>query len=116
MSERRGISSIGLLVSAMLGRCKRTAAGYWRWVSRIVCPRVGGHGSDPVETMRPVNVGQLPGIGFSGEDIALKELIRMLTIGERIRILCDDGVLVAEKISQTQFKLIDSQRMSKFVH
>lgn len=115
MSERRGISSIGLLVSAMLDRCKRTAARYWRWVSRIVC-RVGGHGSDPFESMRPVNVGQLPGIGFCGEDIELNELIRMLTVGDRIRILCDDGFIVAEKISQTQLKLIDSQRMSRFVH
>lgn len=116
MSERRGIPSIGLLVSAMLDRCKRTAARYWRWVSGIVCPRVGGHGSDLFESMRPLNVGQPPGIGFCGEDIELKELIRMLTIGDRIRILCNDGFIVAEKISQTQFKLIDSQRMSRFVH
>lgn len=116
MSARRGISSIGLLVSAMLDRCKRAAARYWRWVSRIVCPGVCGHGSDPFESMGPVNVGQPPGIGFYGQDIELKELIRMLTIGDRIRILCDDGFLVAEKISQTQLKLIDSQKMPRFVH
>ena len=116
MAERRGISSVGLLLSAMLDRCKRTAARYWQCVSGIVRPTVGGHGSDPFESVRPVNVGQPPQIDFCGEDIELKELISMLTIGDRIRILCDDGVLVAEKISQTQFKLIDSQRMSKLVH
>lgn len=107
---------MGLLLSAMLDRWKRTAARHWRCVSRIVRPTVGGYGSDPFESVRPVNVGQPPRIGLCGEDIELKELIRMLNIGDRIRILCDDGVLVAEKISQTQFKLIDSQRMSKFVH
>lgn len=116
MSEGRGISSIGLLLSAMLHRCKRTAAGHWRWVSRTVWLRVAGHGSDPFESVRPVHVGQPPRIGLCGEDIELKELIRILTIGDRVRILCDDGVLVAEKISQTQFKLIDSIRMSRLVH
>ncbi len=40
----------------------------------------------------------------------------MLTIGDRIRFLCDDGVLVAEKMSQTQFKLVSAESMSKVVH
>ena len=107
---------MGLLLSAMLGRCKRTAARHWRWVSGIVWPKVAGYGSDPFESVRSVSVGHPPRTGFCGEDIELKELIRILTIGDRIRIICDDGVLLAEKISQTQFKLIDSQRMSKVVH
>lgn len=116
MSKRCGISSIGLLVSAMLDWGKRAVARHWQCASRIVWPRVGGHKNDAFEGVRPVNVSQRPGIGFCGEDIALKELIKMLTIGDRIRIQCDDGVLLAEKISQTQFKLIDSQGMSKVVH
>ncbi len=116
MSERRKISSIGLLLSAMVGRCKRTAARHWQCLSRIIWPTMDGHGSDPFESVRPVNVAPPPRIGFCSEDIELKELIRLLTIGDRIRILCDDGVLVAEKMSQTQFKLIDSQRVSKLVH
>jgi hypothetical protein len=39
-----------------------------------------------------------------------------LRVGERIQVLCDDGVIVAEKISHTQFKLIHCQAMSELVH
>jgi hypothetical protein len=31
-------------------------------------------------------------------------------------VLCDDGVLVAEKISETQFKLIHAEMMTDLVH
>jgi len=33
-----------------------------------------------------------------------EEVVKVLNIGDRIRVLCDDGVVVAEKISQTQFR------------
>jgi hypothetical protein len=46
----------------------------------------------------------------------LEEFIEVLSIGDRVRLLCDDGVVVAEKISQTQFKLIHCQMMSELVH
>jgi len=36
----------------------------------------------------------------------VEELVKVLNIGDRIRVLCDDGFIVAEKISQTQFELI----------
>jgi len=54
-------------------------------------------------------------VDFCGERIELKEFIKLLRIGERIRVFCDDGVFVAEKISETQFELIDCQMISKFV-
>jgi hypothetical protein len=76
----------------------------------------GGCRSDPSEDVRPVNVGQSSRIDFCGEDIELQEILKTLTIGDRIRILCDDGVLVAEKMTQTQFKLVSAQSMSKLVH
>ena len=46
----------------------------------------------------------------------LEKFIKILGIGDRIRVFCDDGVLVAEKVSQTQFKLIDCQVMSESVN
>lgn len=55
-------------------------------------------------------------VDFCGQRIELGEFIKMLRIGERIRVLCDDGVFVAEKVSLTQFKLIDSKEFSKMVH
>jgi hypothetical protein len=52
---------------------------------------------------------------FCGEGVELEEITRLLTVGDRIRVLCDDGVITAEKISETQFKLIDFQMMPKLV-
>lgn len=116
MSKGPGTSRISLLLSAMLTWCKRAATRYWQGVSGIVRLVRGGCRSDPSEDVRPVNVGQPLRIDFCDEDIELKEILRMLTVGDRIRILCDDGVLVAEKMSQTQFKLVGAQSMSKLVH
>jgi hypothetical protein len=47
---------------------------------------------------------------------ALTEFIKTLSIGDRIRVFCDDGVVVAEKISQTQFKEIHVEIMAELVH
>jgi len=55
-------------------------------------------------------------IGSCQQLIKFNELISVLRVGERIQVLCDDGVIVAEKISQTQFKLIHFQAMSELVH
>lgn len=50
------------------------------------------------------------------ENIELQECIRILRIGDRLRVFCNDGILVVEKISQTQFKLVHSQAMTELVH
>jgi hypothetical protein len=55
-------------------------------------------------------------IGSCQQLIEFNELTNVLRVGERIQVLCDDGVIVAEKISQTQFKLIHCQAMSELVH
>lgn len=116
MSKRRWISGISLLLSEMLGWFKRTAARYWQGASGIVWPIRSERRNDPCKGVRPVSAAQPLRIDFCGECIELKEFIKMLTVGDRIRVLCDDGVLVAEKVSRTEFRLIDSQRMSTLVH
>jgi hypothetical protein len=55
-------------------------------------------------------------VDFAGKPVELREFIKLLRIGDRIRVLCDDGVLVAEKISETQFTLINAQMMTESVH
>jgi hypothetical protein len=55
-------------------------------------------------------------VDFAGEPVALTEFIKTLSIGDRIRVFCDDGVVVAEKISQTQFKEIHVEMMADLVH
>jgi TusA-related sulfurtransferase len=46
----------------------------------------------------------------------LEEAVKVLNIGDRIRVLCDDGVVVAEKVSETQFELIHYQMISDSIH
>ena len=116
MFKRPGSSSISLLLPAMLDWCKKTATRSWQAVSGIVRFRRGPCRSNPSEDARPVSVGQPSRINFCGEDIEVKEILRTLTIGDRLRVLCDDGVLVAEKISQTQFKFVSAEGMSKLIH
>ena len=55
-------------------------------------------------------------IGSRQQLVKFNELIDVLPVGERSRVFCDDGVGVAEKISQTQFKLIHCQAVSELVH
>jgi hypothetical protein len=75
-----------------------------------------GHRYDRVEGRQSTMVGHAVQVDFCGERLELKEFTKALNIGDRIRVLCDDGVLVAEKISQTQFKLIQAQMLSELVH
>jgi hypothetical protein len=53
---------------------------------------------------------------LAGECVELREFAKKLNIGDRIRVLCDDGVLVAEKVSETQFKLIHAEMIAELVH
>jgi hypothetical protein len=107
MSKTSGIWRITLVWSAALDWCKKTASRYQRFAGRrSVQFKVG----------RATNVSHPLRVDFCGERIELKEFIKVLRIGDRIRVLCDDGVVVAEKISQTQFKLIHSQTVSELVH
>jgi hypothetical protein len=94
MSKQHRIGLSRLLVSAMVTwykkACERLASG----------PNIG----------RPLEVE------FCGERIELRKLTKLLSIGDRIRILCDDGVLVAEKISHAHFRVIQCQASAELVH
>ena len=53
---------------------------------------------------------------LAGKRVELMEFARGLNIGDRIRVFCDDGVLVAEKVSQTQLRIIQAATMTEGVH
>jgi hypothetical protein len=116
MSKRCAIWGISLSLLAALDWCKRTAGRYWPFSGGIVWSITPGHRHDQVERAQSTKVGHPVQIDFCGERIELKEFTKALNIGDRIQVLCDDGVLVAEKISQTQFKLIHAQMLSELVH
>lgn len=46
----------------------------------------------------------------------LGQLAKALKIGDRVRVHCNDGLLVAEKISESQFQLIDAQPIAGLVN
>lgn len=45
-------------------------------------------------------------VDLAGGLVELKKITEVMRIGDRIRAFCDDGVIEAEKISPTRFKLI----------
>jgi hypothetical protein len=112
MSKRRGIWAVSWPLSAALGWCKRTAGRYWRFAASTV----DGRQENQFGIARTTDNSAPFQPDFASELVELKEFAKTLNIGDRIRMLCDDGVLVAEKISQTQFKVLYSETMSEQVH
>ena len=116
MSKKRGICAVGLPPSAVLDWCKRTADRYRRFAGRIADQlRMVGR-ENQLDFARVMNTSDPLYVDFAGKRVELREFIKRLRIGDRIRVLCDDGVLVAEKISETQFTLIRAQTMTELVH
>ena len=116
MLKKRGIWSVGLPLLAVLDWCTRTAGRYRRFAGRIAGQlRMVGR-ENQSEVARVMNVSHPLHLDFAGKSVELRELTKVLRIGDRIRVLCDDGVLVAEKISATQFKLIHAETMAELVH
>lgn len=114
MSRRGGIRRISFALSAVLGRYKENVCRWWRFADGIASSIHDHHNEFEVE--RQTNDSHLFQLDSCPQLMELKEFMSLLSIGDRIRVLCDDGVLVAEKISRTQFKLIDCQIASESVH
>jgi hypothetical protein len=115
MSASRGIWAVGLPLSAVLDWCKKTIGRYRRVAGRIAdqSRRVGCKNQFEAAAM---NASHPLLADLAWERLELKEFTKALSIGDRIRVLCDDGVLVAEKISETQFKFIHAEMMTDLVH
>ena len=117
MPKRRGNWRIRLPLQVALDRCKTTAEGYWRFVGRVFRSITARGRHDYLKDDLSTHVGYpLQTDSFCRQDMEFEEVVKALNIGDRIRVLCDDGVVVAEKISQTQFELIHCQVMSELVH
>jgi hypothetical protein len=116
MLANRGIWAVGLPLSAVLDWFKRTVARYRRVAGRIADQsRLVGR-ENQSESARAMNVSHPLLADLAWERVELKEFTKVLSIGDRIRVLCDDGVLVAEKISETQFKFIHAEMMTDVIH
>ena len=116
MSKKREIWAVGLSLSAMLDWYKTTAGRYRRFAGRIADQiRMVGR-ENQFEVARVMNVSDPLHKDFAGKRVELREFTKTLGIGDRIRVLCDDGVVVAEKISETQFNIIHAETMAEAVH
>jgi hypothetical protein len=116
MLANRGIWAVGLPLSAVLDWCKRTIGRYRRVAGRIADQSRLVRRENQFEAARAMNVSHPLLADLAWERVELKEFTKALSIGDRIRVLCDDGVLVAEKISDTQFKFIHAEMMTDLVH
>jgi hypothetical protein len=116
MSIKREIRSRSSLLSVSLDRCKRIVERYLRERRKAMLSAADGGENDPYEVGSLTN-GQdgLP-VNLGEDRMGFDEFLKSLSIGDRIRVLCEDGVLVAEKVSQTQFELVDSQVLARFIH
>lgn len=114
MSKKPGIQRISFPLSAALDSYKQMADRCLRVAGEMVSSI--RRRLNPFKVEERTKAGHPLEIGCRQNHMELQEFIKVLSIGDRIRVLCDDGVLVAEKISQTQFKLIDCQMASKLIH
>jgi hypothetical protein len=116
MSKNPRIWAVGLPLFAVLSWYRRTARRYRRLARRIGCQlrMMGRRKQFEAAEVKKVNPSFYA--DFAGKRVELREFTRVLSIGDRIRVLCDDGVLVAEKVSETRFRVIHAQPMAELVH
>lgn len=95
---------------------KRTAGRCLGWVRRIISSSTDPCSNNKLGVGRLTKISKASQVDFRGNWIEFERCIQGLNIGDRVRVLCDDGVLVAEKISQTQLELVHAQATSPLIH
>jgi hypothetical protein len=101
------------------GRQVAAVCGTWlveKDFRRLAASTMDGRQENQFEIARTTSNSQPLQLDFASELVELKEFAKILNIGDHIRVFCNDGVLVAEKVSQTQFKVLYSEMMSEQVH
>jgi hypothetical protein len=115
MSKRSGIWVVTWPLSATLAWCMKIINQCFRPAAQIASAQACSP-DGPSEVALESNAFYPIQIDFGEDRIELNELIAVLRVGDRIRLFCDDGVLVAEKVSQTQLRVVHSQSMAALIH
>ena len=116
MSRRSGIWTVNSPLSAALLWFKKFASCY-SWLADRIVGSKRRHRDNRFSVARETSVIRPTlQIEFCGGRIELKELTDALEIGDRIRLFCNDGVVLAEKVSRTQLKIIQSQGLADLIH
>jgi hypothetical protein len=111
--SKGGIWGSGVLLSALLEGWERTVRVCRRFAVRVVDQSRQEKGS---AVARPTSDFKTVQIDLGGGIAELGEFTKAMRIGDRIRAFCDDGVIEAEKVSQTRFKLIHSVETTGPIH
>jgi hypothetical protein len=114
MSKRRGIWAAGLSIA--LDWCNGAVGEFRRFTGRIADRLRTVGRENRLEVGRVLSASHPIHIDLGGNRVDLGEFAQVLNIGDRIRVLCDDGVLVAEKVSQTELRVIQAERMAEVIH
>src|SRR2546421_1172178 len=117
MSKRRGDGRIKLTLPVALDMGKTTVGRSWQFFRRVfrsIAARTR-HDRLKVDLITGVSHSLLTDSSCR-QNMEFEEVVKVLNICDRILVLCDDGVVVAEKISQTQFELIHYQMNSCLIH
>src|SRR5215471_12869109 len=116
MSKRSENWAASLSASATLDWCQRLVGKFLLLAGRIADQlRMAGR-KNRFEVGRIMSPSHPIQVDLAGMRVELMEFVRTLNIGDRVRMFCDDGVLVAEKISQTQLRIIQAETMAEGVH
>lgn len=116
MSTRSRIRVAKSPLSAALAWFKKFRSWYFGFVDRTVHSQQR-HRDNRLEVAGETSlIRPTVQIEFYGGRIELKELTDALRIGDRVRLFCNDGVLLAEKVSQTRLKIIQTQGLAELIH
>ena len=113
---KRAVRVVCLVPSALLDWCKNTVDGYRSFVTRIADHLTMAGRENQLEVAAMANSGAPLHVDCSGKRVELREFLKVLNVGDRVRVFCDDGILVAEKVSKTQLKLIHAEMLAEMVH
>jgi hypothetical protein len=104
--SKGGIWGSGVLLSVLLEGWERTVRVYRRFAVRFVDQSRTIRQENSFAVARPTNDFKTVQIDLGGGIAKFEEFSKAMRIGDRIRAFCNDGVIEAEKVSQTRFKLI----------
>ena len=116
MPKKHEIRAVGAPLSAVLDMCKRAGDRCRRLADKIADHFRMAKRENQIAVARIMRVSHPLQADFTGKPLDLTEFMKTLSIGDRVRVFCDDGVVVAEKISHTQLREIHAETMSELVH
>jgi hypothetical protein len=106
--SKGGIWGSGVLLSTVLEGWERAVRVFRRFAVGIAGQSRTIRQENSSAVARPTNDFKMVRVDLRGGIAEFEKFTKAMRIGDRVRAFCDDGVIEAEKVSQTRFKLIYS--------